>query len=107
MHNTVTVQVLDCGDHLTHDVSGVMLSELLGRHDAVEELATAAPLHDDVDVAVIDVALIELDDVGVIHLLKDGKLFLEQADIFGDVRSQDRLDSVGNLRVSLEGGCAD
>ena len=67
MDDSFLVEVLHCGEHLAHDVGCVKLSEALGRDDAVEKLATFAVLHDDVHIAVINEALVELDDVGVIN----------------------------------------
>ena len=77
MDNAVSVQVLDGTDHLTHDIGGVTLSEPLSGDDAVKELSALAVLHNNMDVTVIDVALIELDDVGVVNLLENGELFLK------------------------------
>ena len=81
MHDSVTVKVLHGREHLAHDVSGVPLRELLSSHDPVEELTSLAVLHDDVYVAMIDVALIELDDVGVVALEQDVDLRLEHLDL--------------------------
>jgi len=67
--DSVTMQVLDSGEHFAHDVGGLVLAEPLRGHDAIEELTALAVLHDDVDVAMIDVALVELDDVGVVDCL--------------------------------------
>ena len=106
MHNTVPVQVFDRGEHLAHDVGSLVLGELLSSDDAIEKLATAAPLHHDVHVAVIDVALVELDNIGVVDLLQNRKLFLEKTNILGDVFTENRLDGVGDLWVGLEGGRA-
>ena len=58
-------------------------------------------------VAVIDETLVEFDDVGVVDRLKNGELFLQQADVLRDVCSQDRLDSEGYTRVTLEIGKTD
>ena len=77
MDNAVSVQVLDGTDHLAHDIGGVTLSEPLSGDDAVKELSALAVLHNNMDITVIDVALIELDDVGVVNLLENGELFLK------------------------------
>lgn len=89
MDDAVSVQVLDGREHLAHHVGCVSLSELLGGDDTIEELAPAAVLHDDVHVAMIDVALIELHDVGVVHLLQNGQLFLQQPDVLRDILPKD------------------
>ena len=77
MDNAVSVQVLDCTDHLAHDIGGVTLGEPLSGDDAVKKLSALAVLHNNMDITVIDVALIELDDVGVVNLLENGELFLK------------------------------
>ena len=77
MDNAVSVQVLDGTNHLAHDIGGVALSEPLSGDDAVKELSALAVLHNNMDITVIDVALIELDDVGVVNLLENGELFLK------------------------------
>ena len=69
MDNAVSVQVLDSSDHLAHDIGGMAFGEPLRGDDAVKELTAPAVLHNDMNIAVIDVALIELDDVGVVNLL--------------------------------------
>ena len=76
MDNAVSVQVLDSSDHLAHDIGGMALGEPLRGDDAVKELTAPAVLHNDMDITVIDVTLIELDDVGMIDLLQNGELFL-------------------------------
>ena len=89
MDNSVAVQMLDGGEHLAHDVSGLALSEFLGSDNTVEELTTWAVLHDDVDVAVIDIALIKLHDIGVVNRGKDSQFLLQKSDIFSDVLTED------------------
>ena len=76
MDNAVSVQVLNGANHLAHDISGVALGEPLSGNDAIKELSALAVLHNDMDITVIDVTLIELDDVGMIDLLQNGELFL-------------------------------
>ena len=107
MHNSMTVQMFDRAKHLAHDVCSLMLGESLRRHDSIEELAALAVLHNDVHVAVIDVALIELDDVGVVNRLKNGELFLEKSDILGNVLTEDGLDGPCDLGVRLQRGRSD
>lgn len=107
MDDAVTVKMLDSGEHLAHDVGGNAFSEFLCVDDTVEELTTWAVLHDDMDVAMVDVALIELDNVGVVDSRQDGQFFLQKLDIFGDVFAQDRLNGVSVSRVRLEGGSSD
>lgn len=107
MNDSVSVQVLDGAEHLAHDVSCVSLCELLGSDDAVEEFTTTAVLHNDVHVAVVDEALVELDDVGVVHLLKNCQFLFEQLDVFSDVFPEDRLDGIGGfLGIALQSGCS-
>ena len=107
MDDAVSVQVLDGTDHLAHDIGGVALGEPLSGDDAVKELSTLAVLHNDMDIAVIDVALIELDDVGVVNRLKNGELFLEKSDILGNVLTEDGLDGPRDLGVCLQRGRSD
>ena len=72
----MSVQVLDSREHLTHDVCRMTLRESLCRNDAIEEFATLAMLHDNVHVTMVDIALIKLDNVGMIDRLQNGELFL-------------------------------
>ncbi len=81
--------MLNSREHLAHNIGGVTLSESLCSHDSVEELTTFAVFHYDMHVAVIDIALVELDDVWMINSLKDCQFFLEKADVLGNVFSQD------------------
>lgn len=81
--------MLHRGEHLAHDIGGMAFSESLSSHDSVEELTSLAVLHHNVNVAMVDVALVKLDDVGVINSLKDCQFFLQQSDVFGDVFSED------------------
>ena len=81
--------MLNRGEHLAHDIGGMALSESLSCNDSVEELTTLAVLHHNVDVAMVNVALVEFDDVRVINSLKDCQFFLQESDVFGDVFSED------------------
>lgn len=85
----MSVQVLDRREHLTHDICSVTLRESLCCNDAIEELAALAVLHDNVHVTMIDIALIKLDNVGMIDRLQNGELFFQKFDIFCDVFAQD------------------
>ena len=89
MHDSMSVQVLDRGEHLAHDVGGLALGESLRSHDAIEQLTTLAVLHHDVHVAMVDIALVELDNIRVIDGAQNGELLLEQLYIFCDVFAKD------------------
>ena len=89
---------------MRHDFGGVALSEFLGSDDSVEQLTSSAELHDDVNISVVDVGLMELDDVGVVDLGKDEEFLLQKFDIFFDVFSENTLDGKLDLRVCLEMG---
>ena len=107
MDNAVSMQMLDSTDHLAHDIGGVALGEPLSSDDTVKKLSALAVLHNDVDITVIDVALIELDNVGVVNLLENGELFLEKSDILSDVLTEDGLDGPRDLGVRLQRGRSD
>ena len=106
MDDTVSMEMLHSREHLTHDVSCVPLGELLGSDDPVEELAALAVLHHDVHVAMVDVALVKLDNVWVIHFLENGQLLLEQPDVFCNVLAKNGFDGVCYTWVRLESGRA-
>ena len=89
MHDSMSVQVLDRGEHLAHDVGGLALGESLRGHDAIEQLTTLAVLHHNMHVAMIDIALIKLDNVWMVYRLQNSELLLQKFDIFGDVFAQD------------------
>ena len=99
MDDSVCVKVLNGREHLAHDVSSMPLCEALSSHNPVKELTSFAVLHHNMNVAMINVTLVELDDVGVVHGLEDSELFFKQTDVFGNVCAQNRLDGVSNLRV--------
>ena len=89
MHDSMSVQVLNSGKHLAHDVCGLVLGESLCSHDAVEQLTTLAVLHHDMHIAMVDIALVELDNIWVIDGAQNGELLLEQLYIFCDVFAKD------------------
>ena len=85
----MTVQMLDSREHLAHDVGGLALGESLSSHDAVEQLTTLAVLHHNMHVAMIDIALVKLDNVWMVYRLQNSELLFQKFDIFGDVFAQD------------------
>ena len=89
MHDSMSVQVLDRGEHLAHDVGGLALRESLRSHDAIEQLTALAVLHHDMHVAMVDIALVEFDNIRVIDSSQNYEFFLEQFDIFSDVFAKD------------------
>ena len=89
MHDSMSVQVLNSGKHLAHDVCGLVFGESLGGHDAVEQLTALAVLHHNMHVAMVDVTLVELDNIRVIDSAQNGELLLEQFYIFCDVFAKD------------------
>ena len=89
MHDSMSVQVLNSGKHLAHDVCGLVFGESLGGHDAVEQLTALAVLHHDVHVTMVDIALVELDNIRVIDSAQNSEFLFEQFDIFSDVFTED------------------
>lgn len=89
MYDTMTVKMLDSGKHLTHDVRRVSLRKPLCCDNPVEQFTAIAILHDDMNISMVDIALIELDDVRVIDGAENCELFLQQSDIFCNVFSLD------------------
>lgn len=63
-----------------------MLCQSFELDDSIEELPALAELHNDVHVAVVYVALVELNDVRVVNLLQDRELFLKKQDVLLDIR---------------------
>jgi hypothetical protein len=45
-------------------------------------------------IAIINIGLMEFDDVGMINLCQNGKLFLQELDILLNILFQDALDSI-------------
>ena len=72
MDDALSMQVLDGADYLAHNIGSVALGEPLCGDDAIKKLSALAELHNNVDITVIDEALIKLDDVGVVNLLQNG-----------------------------------
>ena len=95
MHDTVAVKMFDSRQHLTHDVCGLVLGESLSGNDTVKKFTTRAVFHDNMNVAVIDVAFVKLNNVGMIDSPQNGKLLLQKSNILGDTLSKDGLYSVG------------
>lgn len=89
MDDTMTVKMLDSGEHLAHDVRRMSLREPLCCDNPVEQFTAIAILHDNMNISMVDVALVELDDVGVIDGTENCKLFLQQSDVFCNIFSQD------------------
>ena len=87
MDDFMLVQMFDCREHLLHKDRGPTFTKSLALHDGVEELSAFGQFHDDMNVLVIDVALVELYDVWMINLLKNGELFFQQTYIFFNILS--------------------
>jgi len=94
------------GEHLTHDVGCLMFAESLGCNDTVKEFTTWAVLHDNVDVSMIDVALVKLYDVWVIDSPQNCELFLQESNILRNTLAKNGLDGVSMGRVGLFRCCA-
>ena len=87
MDDTVAVKMFDSRQHLTHDVCGLVLGESLRSNDTVEKFTTRAVFHDNMNVAVIDVAFVELHNVGMIDSPQNGELLLQKSNILCDTLS--------------------
>ena len=99
MDDFMLVQMLDCREHLLHKDRGSTFTKSLALDDGVEELSAFSQFHDDMNVLVIDVALVELYDVWMINLLKNGELFFQQTYIFFNILSQNTLDCIFDIRL--------
>ena len=71
MHDSMPMQVFHRAQHLAHDIGSLSLRKSLGCNDAIEKFTATAVFHHDVDVSMVDIALIELHNIGVIDCLKD------------------------------------
>lgn len=95
------VEVLDGREHLLHQISCFLFAKPSVLHNFVEQLSALSQLHDDVDVAVINIALVELDDVGVVYLPQYFQFFFQQSDFLFDILTEDTFDGILNCGVSL------
>lgn len=77
MDNLILMAVEDGGDHLTHEMLGLHLREGLVLDDGIEQLATRAQLHNELEGLGILEDLVQMDHVGVIHLAHGVKLGTE------------------------------
>lgn len=77
VHNANLVTVDQSIEDRRYDVSGLLFGEDFLGHDLVKQLAATKQLHHYVDVLLVLVHVVELDDVGVVDLLKDVDLVLE------------------------------
>ena len=85
----MAMQVFDSAEHLAHDIGSEAFRESLRSNDTIEEFASTAVLHHDVDIAIIDVTLIKFDNIRMINCLQNGEFFLKQADILSDTLTKD------------------
>lgn len=72
------MQMLYSRDDLPHVIGCACLAEALALDDFVEELAARGQLHDDVDVAEINIRLVKLYYVGMVEATQDFELLLER-----------------------------
>ena len=75
MHYAMCVQMSNWAEHLLHDLCGMMLTKFLGCNYAVKKFPTFAIFHNDVHVAVVYVALVKLNNVGMIYFLENSQFF--------------------------------
>ena len=71
MANLVLVQMLDSWQYLAHVLGSLTLAESFAFNDLVEQLSTFGQLHNNMDVPVVNVALMELNDVWMVYLSED------------------------------------
>ena len=71
------VQMFDCGEDFLHQLGGPPFTKPLTLDYLIEELSTLGKLHDDVNIPIVDVALVELDYVRVVNLPQNLQFFLE------------------------------
>ena len=88
------MQVLHSSDHLSYKLNGLTLVKLLRSRDAIKELSAFAVLHNDVHIAVIDVAFVELNNIRMIDCPQNGELLLQKSNVLCNTLSKDRLDCV-------------
>ena len=63
--------MLDSRQYLTHVLGSLTLTESLAFNDLVEQLSSLSQLHNNMDVSVVDIALMELNNIGMVYLPKD------------------------------------
>lgn len=107
MADLVLVQMLDGTDHLLHHHDCIFFTKPLLLDDAFKELAARSQLHDDMNVAGINVAFMELDDVWVVDLLQNRQLLLQQLHILLNVLLKNALDGVLDVGIREPVGQAD
>jgi hypothetical protein len=94
------MEVLHCREDLSHETGCLELGEFVHLNNLFKELTTFCELHHYVNITVVNIGFVKLDNVGVINLRKNGKLFLEELHIFLDVLFKYALHSILDLRVS-------
>ena len=82
MHNAFIMQMLDSQHHFAHYSRCASFCQIRSCFPVLQYAYSFYMLHDDVDVVMIDEALAEFDDVGVVELLHDGQFFFKEAHIF-------------------------
>ena len=63
--------MLDSRQYLTHVLGSLTLTESFAFNDLVEQLSSLSQLHNNMDVSVVDIALMELNNIGMVYLSKD------------------------------------
>jgi hypothetical protein len=94
MDDFMLVQMFDCRQHFLHKDRSPTFTKSLTLDDGVEQLSAFSQFHNDMNILVIDVALVELYDVWMINLLENGELFFQETHILFNILSQNALDCV-------------
>jgi hypothetical protein len=74
VHDVAAVTVVDCGQDLLDYVCRILLAKVLLRSDPLKELSSIAKFCDKEIPFVVLEKLVELEDVGMVHLLKNTDL---------------------------------
>jgi hypothetical protein len=92
MANAAVVKVVDGFYDRKKNFLDLVFVKLLDLQQHFIEIASRAVFHHEVDVFVVFVDLVELDDVGMVHVLKNQQFFEELAELALYKRLADRLD---------------
>jgi hypothetical protein len=83
MDVTLLVQVVDSRKHLVHDLGSVRLSKFRPFNDFVKEFSSFQEISYEVEIDVIFVNLIQLNNILMVHSLKNIDLPLKLLDFLG------------------------
>ena len=71
------MQMFDCGENFLHQLSCSPFTKPFTLYNFIKELSALRKFHDDMNIPIVDVALVEFDYVRMINLPKNLQLFLK------------------------------